>query len=162
MRGFAHVYKRAHINTDEIIPARYLNTDNEAQLAQHAMEDIDPKFVTRVKEGDFIIAGDDFGCGSSREHAVWALRGAKVGAVVANTFARIFFRNAVNNGFLAIECPGIARRVHDGDELDLDLEAGTIHNVTRDETYAFTPLADFALKMIQAGGLLEYVKRGSD
>ena len=162
MRGFAHVYKRAHINTDEIIPARYLNTDREDELALHAMEDIDPEFVQKVREGDFIIAGDDFGCGSSREHAVWALRGAGVGAAVANTFARIFFRNAINNGFLAIECKGIADRVRDGDELELDVEAGTIRNVTKSETYPFAPLADFAVRMIEAGGLLEYVKKRSD
>ena len=158
MKGYAHVYQRNHINTDEIIPARYLNTDKEEELAQHAMEDIDASFVQRVKPGDFIIAGDDFGCGSSREHAVWALRGVKVAAVMANTFARIFFRNAVNNGFLAIECKGIADHVADGDELELDVKAGTIRNISQDATYTFTPLADFAVQMIEAGGLLEYIR----
>ena len=161
MRGYAHVYRRDHINTDEIIPARYLNTDKEDELALHAMEDIDPGFVGKVKPGDFIIAEDDFGCGSSREHAVWALRGAKVAAVIANSFARIFFRNAVNNGFLAIECKGIAEQVNDGDELELDVKAGTIKNLSKGETYTFSPLADFALQMIEAGGLLEYVRRHS-
>src|SRR5438477_4296144 len=101
LKGVAHVYERAHINTDEIIPARYLNVHEEAELAKHAMEDIDGDFIKRVKAGDFIIAGDDFGCGSSREHAIWALRGAGIKVVVANNFARIFFRNAINNGFLA-------------------------------------------------------------
>jgi len=159
MKGYAHVYPRAHINTDEIIPARYLNTDDEGELAEHAMEDLDTEFVKTVQPGDFIIAGDDFGCGSSREHAVWALRGTGLRAVLANTFARIFFRNAVNNGFLAIECPGIVDRVEPGDELEIDVKAGTIRNYTRDETYTFVPIADFALEMIEAGGLLEYIRR---
>jgi len=160
MRGYVHVYGRAHINTDEIIPARYLNTDNEAELAKHAMEDLDPEFVKKLKPGDFIVAGDDFGCGSSREHAIWALRGAGIKAVLANTFARIFFRNAVNNGFLAIECKGIADRVSDGDELEIRLREGVVRNRTRNEEIAFTPIADFALEISQAGGLLEYIKEG--
>lgn len=158
MRGYAHVYGRAHINTDEIIPARYLNTDDEAELANHAMEDLDSEFVKRVKPGDFIVAGDDFGCGSSREHAIWSLRGAGIKAVLANTFARIFFRNAVNNGFLAIECKGIADRVSDGDELEIQLKEGVIRNRTRNEEVAFTPIADFALGIMEAGGLLDYIK----
>ena len=159
MKGYAHVYPRAHINTDEIIPARYLNTDDEQELAEHAMEDLDTEFIKTVQPGDFIVAGDDFGCGSSREHAVWALRGTGLKGGLANTFARIFFRNAVNNGFLAIECPGIVDRVEAGDELEIDVTAGTIRNHTRDETYSFVPIADFALEMIEAGGLLEYIRR---
>ena len=158
MKGYAHIYPRAHINTDEIIPARYLNTDDEAELAKHAMEDLDPEFVKKVKPGDFIVAGDDFGCGSSREHAIWALRGAGIKAVLANTFARIFFRNAVNNGFLAIECKGIADRVSDGDELEIQLNEGVIRNRTRNEEVAFTPIANFALGIREAGGLLEYIR----
>jgi 3-isopropylmalate/(R)-2-methylmalate dehydratase small subunit len=158
MRGRAHVYPRAHINTDEIIPARYLNVHSEAELAKHAMEDIDGEFVKNVRPGDIIIAGDDFGCGSSREHAVWALRGAKVGAVIANNFARIYFRNCINNGFPAIECQDIAQKVSTGDELDIDLKAGTITNITGNEVYSFVPLADFAVEIMQAGGLLEFVK----
>lgn len=158
MKGRAHVYSRAHINTDEIIPARYLNVHEESELAKHAMEDIDPEFVKNVQPGDFIIAGDDFGCGSSREHAVWALRGAGVAGVIANNFARIYFRNSINNGFPAIECEGIADAVETGDELDIDLTAGTIQNVTRGTTHRFVPLADFALDIMEAGGLLEYIK----
>jgi len=107
MTGKAHVYARDHINTDEIIPARYLVTDDESELAAHAMEDLDASFVGRVGAGDMIVAGRDFGCGSSREHAVWALRGAGIGCVIADSFARIFFRNAVNNGFPVVECAGI-------------------------------------------------------
>ena len=99
----AHVYKKDHINTDEIIPARYLNTDDEMELAEHCMEDLDKDFVGKVNQGDCIVAGDDFGCGSSREHAVWALRGAGIRTVIAKTFARIFYRNAINNGFYLIE-----------------------------------------------------------
>ena len=98
----AHVYKRDHINTDEIIPARYLNTDDEKELATHCLEDLDTEFVKKVQAGDVIVAGEDFGCGSSREHAIWAIRGAKVGTVIARSFARIFYRNAINNGFYLI------------------------------------------------------------
>ncbi len=159
VRGKAHLYGRDHINTDEIIPARYLNIDDEAELAKHAMEDIDPEFVGKVNSGDVIVAGEDFGCGSSREHAIWALRGSGVKAVLASSFARIFFRNSVNNGFLAIECKGIADRVSDGDELEIDLEKGEVRNIFRNESYSFTPLPDFALEMIKAGGLLEYIKK---
>jgi len=158
IRGYAHIYRRAHINTDEIIPARYLNTDDEAELAKHAMEDIDPEFVKKAKPGDFIVAGDDFGCGSSREHAVWALRGAGIKAVLANTFARIFFRNAINNGFLAIECKGIADRVSGDDELEIHIREGVVRNRSKKEEYTFTPIVDFALGIMEAGGLLEYIK----
>jgi len=158
MRGYAHIYRRAHINTDEIIPARYLNTDDEAELAKHAMEDIDPEFVKKAKPGDFIVAGDDFGCGSSREHAVWALRGEGIKAVLANTFARIFFRNAINNGFSVIECKGIVDRVSDGDELEIHIKEGIVYNRSKQEKVAFTPIADFALGIMEAGGLLEYIK----
>ena len=109
----AHVYNRDNINTDEIIPARYLNTDDQVELAKHCMEDLDAEFVKKVQSGDVIVAGEDFGCGSSREHAVWAIRGAKVAAVVAGSFARIFYRNAINCGFLVVECPGAAAQIND-------------------------------------------------
>jgi len=155
--GKAHVYKRDHINTDEIIPARFLNTDNEAELAAYCMEDIDTDFVNKVRDGDFIIAGEDFGCGSSREHAVWAIRGARVAAVVAGSFARIFYRNAINCGFLVVEVPGITEKINEGDELDIDARQGTINNITKNETYEFTPLPDFALEIIEAGGLLKKI-----
>ena len=159
MRGNAHVYNRGNINTDEIIPARYLNVHEESELAKHAMEDLDPEFVSNVKPGDIIIAGDDFGCGSSREHAVWAIRGAQVSAVIANNFARIFFRNAIDNGFPAIECAGIADKVDTGDDLEIDLKAGSITNHTKGETYSFVPMADFAIEIMEAGGLLEYIAK---
>ncbi|GHG07530.1 3-isopropylmalate dehydratase small subunit 2 [Deinococcus piscis] len=153
-----HVFGRDHINTDEIIPARYLTTDREEELAPYAMQDYDPEFVQRVGKGDIVIAGADFGCGSSREHAVWALRGAGVSAVLAPNFARIFYRNAVNNGFPALECEGIAELFSDGDEATLDLEAGTIRNETTGRELRFTPLPDFALAVREAGGWLEYMR----
>ena len=159
MNGKAHIYGRAHINTDEIIPARYLTTDKEEELAKHAMEDLDKDFVKKVKKGDFIIAGDDFGCGSSREHAVWALRGAGIKAVIANTRARILYRNAINNGFLAIECRDISKKVKNGDELEIDIAKGVIKNLTKKEEYKFTPLPKFVLDIMKAGGLLDYVSK---
>ena len=158
MKGKSHVYGRAHINTDEIIPARYLTTDKEEELAKHAMEDLDKDFINKVKKGDFIITGDDFGCGSSREHAVWALRGAGIKAVIANTFARIFYRNAINNGFLAIECKDISKKVKNGDELEINIEKGIIKNLTKKEEYKFTPLPKFVVDIMKAGGLLNYAK----
>lgn len=161
MKGSAHVYSRAHINTDEIIPARYLNMDKEKDLACHAMEDIDMEFVKNVQIGDFIIAGEDFGCGSSREHAVWALRGAGIQAVIAETFARIFYRNCINNGFPAIECPGISQKIKTGDRLRVDLSEGKIYNETQNDVFTFPPIPDFARDIIEAGGLLNAIsKRG--
>ena len=157
--SIAHVYKRDHINTDEIIPARYLNTDNEKELAKHCMEDLDNDFVSKVKPGDCIVAGDDFGCGSSREHAVWALRGAGVKTVIAKTFARIFYRNAINNGFYLIESQDAPAKVNDGDELEIDFKTGLIKNKTADTEIKFNPLPDFALEIINDGGLLEHIKK---
>ena len=157
----AHVYKRDHVNTDEIIPARYLNTDEEAELAKHCLEDLDPDFVKKVKPGDVIVAGEDFGCGSSREHAVWAIRGAKVQTVIAKSFARIFYRNAINNGFYIIESPDALEKIKDGDELDVDYKAGLIKNKTAGIDIKFASLPDFALEIINAGGLLEHIKKGT-
>jgi len=150
----AHVYKRDHINTDEIIPARYLNTDDQNELAKHCLEDLDPDFVNKVKKGDIIVAGEDFGCGSSREHAIWAIRGAGVQTVIAKSFARIFYRNAINNGFYVIELPRQIERINDGDELEVDYKNGLIKNETTGIDVKFNPLPDFALEIIEAGGLL--------
>jgi 3-isopropylmalate/(R)-2-methylmalate dehydratase small subunit len=158
LKGFAHVYDRAHINTDEIIPARYLNVHEEAELAKYAMEDIDVDFVKRVKPGDFVIAGDNFGCGSSREHAVWALRGAGVKVVIAKSYARIFFRNAINNGFLAIEAD-FCDIVKTGDEVELDLVAGRLRNLTNGKEASFVPVSDFARELIEDGGLLPHIQK---
>jgi 3-isopropylmalate/(R)-2-methylmalate dehydratase small subunit len=154
----AHVYKRDHVNTDEIIPARYLNTDDAAELATHCMEDLDTEFVKKCQAGDVIVCGDDFGCGSSREHAVWAIQGAKVGAVVAPSFARIFYRNCINCGFYPIELHGALEKINDGDELEIDYKAGTIDNKTQGAKIEFTPLPDFALEIVNEGGLLNHIK----
>ncbi len=156
----AHVYKRDHINTDEIIPARYLNTDNEAELARHCLEDLDPDFVSKVKPGDIIVAGEDFGCGSSREHAVWAIHGAKVQTVIAKTFARIFYRNAINCGFYLIETPEALEKINDGDEIKIDYKNGLIKNASAGISIRFNPLPDFAVEIIENGGLLEHIKKG--
>ncbi len=159
----AHKYNRDHINTDEIIPARYLNTDDQAELAKHCLEDLDKEFVNKVKEGDVIVAGEDFGCGSSREHAVWAIRGAKVQTVIAKSFARIFYRNAINNGFYIIESPEALEKINDGDELEIDYKNGLIKNKTAGIDISFNPLPDFALEIINDGGLLEHItKRTAD
>jgi 3-isopropylmalate/(R)-2-methylmalate dehydratase small subunit len=155
----AHVYKKDHINTDEIIPARYLNTDDWDELASHCLEDLDKDFVNKTKPGDVIVGGEDFGCGSSREHAVWAIRRAKVSAVIAESFARIFYRNAIDNGFYVIELPKASEKISDGDELEIDFESGIIDNKTAGTKIEFKPLPDFARQMIADGGLLEHIKK---
>jgi 3-isopropylmalate/(R)-2-methylmalate dehydratase small subunit len=157
--GKAHLYKRDHINTDEIIPARYLNTDDQQELAKHCLEDLDAKFVKKAKPGDIIVAGEDFGCGSSREHAVWAIRGAGIQTVIAKSFARIFYRNAINNGFYVIELPQQIEKINDSDELEVDYKNGLIKNKTAGIDIKFNPLPDFALEIINAGGLLEHIKK---
>jgi 3-isopropylmalate/(R)-2-methylmalate dehydratase small subunit len=155
----AHVYKRDHVNTDEIIPARYLNTDDEAELAKHCLEDLDVEFVKKVKSGDAIVAGENFGCGSSREHAVWAIRGAGVQTVIAKSFARIFYRNAINNGFYIIESPEALDKIKEGDELEIDYKAGLIKNKTAGVDIDFRPLPDFALEIVKDGGLLNHITK---
>jgi len=155
----AHVYKRNHINTDEIIPARYLNTDDRAELARHCLEDLDKDFVNNVRPGDVIVAGEDFGCGSSREHAVWAIHGAGVQTVIAKSFARIFYRNAINNGFYLVESPDALEKINDGDELEIDYKNGVIKNKTAGTDIRFNPLPDFALDIINDGGLLEHITK---
>ena len=157
----AHVYNRDHINTDEIIPARYLNTDDEQELATHCMEDLDEGFVDKVSAGDIIVGGEDFGCGSSREHAVWAIRGAKVQTVIARTFARIFYRNAINCGFYLIESPEALEHINDGDEVEINYEAGYVKNVTTGAEVKFKPLPDFAVEIIEDGGLLDHIIKGT-
>jgi len=154
----AHVYKRDHINTDEIIPARYLNTDDAAELARHCLEDLDRDFIKKVQAGDIIVSGEDFGCGSSREHAVWAIRAAGVQSVIAKSFARIFYRNAINCGFYLIESDDAVDKINDGDQLKIDYKKGLIKNTTADIDIKFNPLPDFALDIINAGGLLNHIK----
>ncbi|OXU15211.1 3-isopropylmalate dehydratase small subunit [Sedimentisphaera salicampi] len=155
----AHVYKRDHINTDEIIPARYLNTDSREELAKHCMEDLDPAFVNKAGEGDVIVGGHDFGCGSSREHAVWAIQSADLGAVIAESFARIFYRNCINCGFYPIELENASQHINDGDELKIDYENGKIFNKTQGSEIDFNPLPDFALEIVRDGGLLNHISK---
>jgi 3-isopropylmalate/(R)-2-methylmalate dehydratase small subunit len=155
----AHVYNRNNINTDEIIPARYLNTDDRAELASHCLEDLDGDFVNKVSEGDVIVAGEDFGCGSSREHAIWSICGVGVQTVIAKSFARIFYRNAINNGFYLIESSDAPEKINDGDELEIDFKAGSIKNKTAGIDMSFNPLPDFALEIINDGGLLSHITK---
>jgi 3-isopropylmalate/(R)-2-methylmalate dehydratase small subunit len=159
MRGRAHVYRRAHITNDEIIPARHLTAGEEARLGGHVMEGVDPAFGGRVQKGDIVVAGEDFGCGGSREQAIWALRGAKVAAVIAKSFARVFFRDALNNGFIVVECAQAVDRSETGDLLEIDLKEGVVRNLTKGESFTFVPLTPFAMEILEAGGLLPYVMR---
>ena len=157
MKGFAHKYGD-HIDTDVIIPARLLNHTDPKFLAQHCMEDIDAAFVKRVKAGDIMVGGLNFGCGSSREHAPVAIKESGIGCVIAENFARIFFRNAINIGLPVMECPEAARDAGMGDEMEVDLDKGTIHNLTKDKTYTAVPFPEFMQRIIAAGGLVEYTK----
>jgi 3-isopropylmalate/(R)-2-methylmalate dehydratase small subunit len=158
LRGHVHKYG-ADINTDLIIPARYLNTSDAEVLAQHCMEDEDPDFVGRVRPGDIIVGTTNFGCGSSREHAPVAIRAAGVSCVIANTFARIFYRNAMNLALPVLECEEAVDGSEMGDELEVDLESGAIRNLTRGTAFQAKPFPDFMLELLQAGGLVEYTKR---
>ena len=148
-----------HVDTDVIIPARYLGTTDPLELASHCMEDIDKEFIAKVNPGDIIVAGRNFGCGSSREHAPISIKAAGVSVVIAGTFARIFYRNALNIGLPIIESPEAAAGIRDGDEVAVDLAAGTIKNLTTGAEYHFAPLVGAAQDLIQAGGLVEWTKR---
>jgi len=143
------------IDTDLIIAARYLNTSVPEELAKHVMEDADPEFVNKMSVGDVIVAGENFGCGSSREHAPIALKAAGVAAVIAPTFARIFYRNAFNMGLPIFELPESAE-IKEGDEVSVDMGAGTITNKTTNKTYNFTPIPPFMQELIDAGGLMNF------
>ncbi|MGA2091624.1 MAG: 3-isopropylmalate dehydratase small subunit [Endomicrobiales bacterium] len=158
LKGNAHRYG-ANINTDEIIPARYLNTSDPMELAKHCMEDLDKDFMKKMKPGDFIVAEQNFGCGSSREHAPIAIKKAGVSAIIATTFARIFFRNAINIGLPILECPEAVKKIKSGDVLSIDLSTGTIKNVTRSEVYHAQPFPPFMQEIIKRGGLLNYLKQ---
>lgn len=147
-----------NIDTDVIIPARYLNTADHKELASHCMEDIDKEFTKKVKEGDIIAAGANFGCGSSREHAPIAIKASGISCVIASTFARIFYRNAINIGLPILECKEAAEDIDDGDELDIDFDTGVITNVTKGRTYKAEPFPDFIKEIISAGGLLNSIK----
>jgi 3-isopropylmalate/(R)-2-methylmalate dehydratase small subunit len=158
LRGHVHKYG-ADVNTDVIIPARYLVTTDPQDLAQHCMEDEDPEFVRRVRPGDIIVADTNFGCGSSREHAPIAIKTAGVSCVIAKSFARIFYRNAINLALPVLECTEAVDGSESGDELEVDLESGAIRNLTRGTAFQAKPFPDFMLELLQAGGLVEYTRR---
>jgi len=146
------------VDTDLIIPARYLNTSDPEELAKHCMEDADPQFVNKMQEGDIIVADKNFGCGSSREHAPIAIKAAGVSCVIAKSFARIFYRNAINIGFPIFECPAAAAAIAEGDKVEVDAASGVIKNLTKGEEYQAAPFPEFMQVLIAKGGLVNYVK----
>ncbi len=153
------VIKYGHnVDTDVIIPARYLNTSDPNELAQHCMEDLDKDFVKKVQKGDIMVAGKNFGCGSSREHAPIAIKASGISCVIAETFARIFYRNAINIGLPIMECPEAAQDIEDGDVVSVDVYSGVITNITKNKTYQGTPFPEFMQNIIKAEGLINYVK----
>jgi 3-isopropylmalate/(R)-2-methylmalate dehydratase small subunit len=158
LKGKVHKFG-ADINTDVIIPARYLNISEPAELAKHCMEGIDSGFAQKVEEGDIILAGANFGCGSSREHAPLAIKACGISCVIAESFARIFFRNAINIGLPILECSGAVEGSDDGDILEVELESGMIKNLTKGLEFKAKPYPDFMLKLIEAGGLVEYTQK---
>lgn len=155
--GFVHKYGD-NVDTDVIIPARYLNSPDAKELAQHCMEDIDPDFVKNVKQGDIIVANENFGCGSSREHAPISIKASGVSCVIATTFARIFYRNAINVGLPILECKEASQKIENGDKIEIDFDTGRITNVTKGETYQAEPFPEFIQNIINKGGLLNSIK----
>ncbi len=160
MKFIGRVHKfGVNVDTDVIIPARYLNTSDPGELAKHCMEDIDKDFAGRVEKGDIIVAGTNFGCGSSREHAPLAIKAAGVSCVVAATFARIFFRNAINIGLPILECPEAVAEIEAGDELEIDLASGSVRNMTTRKDFHAKPYPEFMMELVSVGGLIEHTKR---
>ncbi len=161
MKATGSVFKYGdNVDTDVIIPARYLNSSDPAELAGHCMEDIDKDFVKNVTKGDLIVAAKNFGCGSSREHAPLAIKAAGISCVIAETFARIFYRNAINIGLPIIECPEAAKGIEAGDQVEVDFDSGIITNKTRGETYQGQAFPEFMQKIIAAEGLVNYINAG--
>ncbi len=158
IKGKAHKYGD-NVDTDAIIPARYLSLSEPEELGKHCMEGTDPGFVTLVEPGDIIVAGSNFGCGSSREHAPLAIKAAGISGVVARSFARIFFRNAINIGLPLLECSEAVDGIEAGDVLEIDLSSGEIRNITKGMIFVAEPYPDFMMGIINAGGLVEYTKR---
>ena len=156
-KGFVHKYGD-NVDTDVIIPARDLNISDKKELATHCMEDIDTNFVKVVKDGDVMVGGYNFGCGSSREHAPMVIKESGISCVIAKTFARIFYRNAINIGLAILECPEASEKIDSGDEVAIDFDTGVITNLTKGETYQANPFPDFIKKIIQAGGLMADIK----
>ena len=160
MRAQGHVFKYGdNVDTDVIIPARYLNSSDPAELATHCMEDIDNTFVKRVQKGDIIVATKNFGCGSSREHAPIAIKAAGVSCVIAETFARIFYRNSINIGLPIIECPEAAKAIADGDEVEVDFDSGKITDRTTGKSFQGQAFPAFMQKIIKAEGLINYINQ---
>ena len=155
-RGYVHKYGN-DVDTDVIIPARYLNTSDPHELAAKCMIDIDADFVNKVKPGDIMVAGDNFGCGSSREHAPIAIKASGIACVVAKTFARIFYRNAINIGLPIIECPAAAVAISNGDEVEIDFDTGIIKDITTGESFIGQAFPEFIKKIIKQGGLINYI-----
>ncbi len=149
----------SNVDTDVIIPARYLNTSDPAELAKHCMEDIDSEFVKEVRTGDLIVADKNFGCGSSREHAPMAIKAAGVSVVIASTFARIFYRNALNIGLPILECSEAVRGIEKGDVVEVDFTTGEISNATKGQIYQAEPFPEFMQELITAGGLIPYIRQ---
>ena len=149
-----------NVDTDVIIPARYLNTIDKKELASHCMEDLDATFVTRVKAGDIMVAGDNFGCGSSREHAPIAIKESGISLVIAKNFARIFYRNSINIGLPIIECPEAVDAISEGDELEVDMDKGVIYDKTTGKSFDTAPFPAFIQDIISNGGLIESIKKG--
>jgi len=158
LKGKVHKYG-ANVNTDVIMPARYLNVSDPAELVKHCMEDIDQEFVSKVQPGDIIMAATNFGCGSSREHAPLAIKASGISCVIAKSFARIFFRNAVNIGLPVLECVEAVDNTMAGDVLEVELPTGKIKNVTNGMAFTAKPYPDFMAELISAGGLIEYTKK---
>ena len=162
MTAHGRVHKDGNdFDTDVIIPARHLNTQDHKELASHCMEDIDKDFVNNVKQGDIMVAGDNFGCGSSREHAPIAIKAAGIDCVIANTFARIFYRNSINIGLPIMECPEASEKIEAGDEVEVDFDSGVIRNLTKGEEYQAHPFPESIQKIIKAGGLLNSIAEES-
>ena len=157
VKGTVHKYPD-NVDTDVIIPARYLNVSEPQYLASHCMEDIDPDFVKKVKAGDIMLGGYNFGCGSSREHAPIAIKASGISLVIAKSFARIFYRNAINTGLAILECPECVDETNAGDVVSADLDSGIIKNETTGKEYKVSPFPEFIQKIINAGGLLNYIK----
>ena len=149
-----------NVDTDVIIPARYLNTSDHKELASHCMEDLDKDFVKKVQAGDIMVAGFNFGCGSSREHAPIAIKASGISLVIAKSFARIFYRNAINIGLAILECPEAAEVIENGHEVEADMDAGVILDKTTGASFKTAPFPPFIQKMIQNGGLMESIKKG--
>lgn len=157
-KGIVHRYQD-NVDTDVIIPARYLNTQDAKELAAHCMEDIDAEFAGRVNEGDIMVAGLNFGCGSSREHAPLAIKTAGISCVIAKTFARIFYRNSINIGLPILECEAASEAIEAGDEVKVDFNTGVITNLTKNETYQAEPFPEFIQDIIAAGGLMASINK---